>query len=152
MTNATAGAQADAPKTVAQMLGEIVWLLTQSPVHKQMFIGDLEWFCMPAVLLEQYRVFYGPNAPAAVALWARVADETDARLREGGGKLRPDEWNSGENAWLIELVTPFGGVEEILNDLAVTVFGGQSFKYHTLDASGQRTVTVREGATSAERV
>ena len=32
------------PKTVAQMLGEITWLMTQSPIHKQLFIGDLEWF------------------------------------------------------------------------------------------------------------
>lgn len=68
----TASPQPGAPKTVAQMLGEIVWLMTQSPVHKQLFIGDLEWFCMPAILLEQFRIFYGPNSPAAVALWTSV--------------------------------------------------------------------------------
>ncbi|MCW8344268.1 toxin-activating lysine-acyltransferase, partial [Stenotrophomonas sp. SG1] len=56
-----------APKTVAQMLGEITWLMTQSPIHKQLFIGDLEWFAMPAILVEQFRIFYGPNSPAAVA-------------------------------------------------------------------------------------
>ena len=46
-----------APKTVAQMLGEITWLMTQSPIHKQLFIGDLEWFAMPAILVEQFCIF-----------------------------------------------------------------------------------------------
>jgi hemolysin-activating ACP:hemolysin acyltransferase len=27
-------------KTVSQVLGEITWLLTQSPLHKQLFIGE----------------------------------------------------------------------------------------------------------------
>ena len=50
-----------APKTVAQVLGEIVWLLSQSPAHRQLFISDLEWFCMPAILLEQFRMFHGAD-------------------------------------------------------------------------------------------
>ncbi|MNS10311.1 RTX toxin acyltransferase family protein [compost metagenome] len=69
------------------MLGEIVWLMSQSPVHKQLFIGDLEWFAMPAILLEQFRTFYGPNAPAAVAFWAMVSEETAQRLEAGAHKL-----------------------------------------------------------------
>ncbi|TCS01254.1 toxin-activating lysine-acyltransferase, partial [Caulobacter sp. BK020] len=66
-----ANGQGAAPqKTVSQVLGEITWLLTQSPLHKSLFIGDLEWFAMPAILLEQFRIWNGPNSPAAVAFWA----------------------------------------------------------------------------------
>lgn len=129
-----------APKTVAQMLGEITWLMTQSPIHKQLFIGDLEWFAMPAVLLEQFRIFYGPNSPAAVALWAMVSEETEARLKDGAHKLRADEWKGGDRPWLIELVAPFGGQEEILADLSKTVFGGKPFSFHTATPEGQRVV------------
>jgi cytolysin-activating lysine-acyltransferase len=39
------------PKTVAQVLGEITWLMTQSPRHKALALGDLEWLVMPAILL-----------------------------------------------------------------------------------------------------
>lgn len=129
-----------APKTVAQMLGEIVWLMTQSPIHKQLFIGDLEWFAMPPVLLEQFRLFYGQNAPAAVALWARVSEETEQRLVAGAHKLRADEWQGGDKLWLIELVAPFGAHDEILADLAGSVFNGQPFKFHAVNAQGQREV------------
>ena len=140
---------AAAPKTVAQMLGEITWLMTQSPIHKQLFIGDLEWFAMPAVLLEQFRIFYGPNSPAAVALWAMVSEDTEARLREGAHKLRADEWKGGDRPWLIELVAPFGGQEEILADLSKSVFGGKPFSFHTATPEGQRVVKTYEPIDSA---
>jgi hypothetical protein len=44
-------------KTVAQVLGEITWLMTQSPRHKAVPLGDLEWLVMPALLLRQFRIF-----------------------------------------------------------------------------------------------
>ena len=132
------------PKTVAQMLGEITWLMTQSPVHKQMFIGDLEWFCMPPLVLEQFRLFYGPSTPAAVALWAFVSEETETRLLGGGFKLRPDEWKNGDRLWLMELVSPFGAQDEILQDLSTNVFPDRSFKFHRIGQGGQREVATYE--------
>ena len=128
------------PKTVAQVLGEVVWLLSQSPAHKQLFIADLEWFCMPALLLEQFRIYNGPDRPAAVALWAKVSDATQVRLMEGGGRLRPDEWRGGDHAWLIDLVAPFGGQDQILRDLSAQVFAGGGFRFHQSTAEGQRVV------------
>lgn len=140
MTAADSSGQTHTPKTVSQMLGEIVWLMSQSPLHKQLFIGDLEWFAMPAILVEQFRIFYGPNAPAAVAFWAKVSEETEARLEAGAHKLRPDEWQGGDRLWLIELVAPFGAQDEILADLSTSVFNGQPFKFHTSTPDGQRVV------------
>lgn len=133
-----------APKTVAQMLGEITWLMTQSPIHKQLFIGDLEWFAMPAVLVEQFRIFYGPNSPAAVAFWAMVSEETEERLKAGAHKLRADEWKGGDRPWLIELVAPFGGQDDILADLSTSVFDGKPFSFHTATPDGQRVVKTYE--------
>jgi cytolysin-activating lysine-acyltransferase len=144
-----ASAPAPPPKTVAQMLGEIVWLLTQSPLHRQMFLSDLEWFCLPPLLLEQYRIFYGPNAPAAAALWARVSEATDRRLAGGGQRLQPEEWSGGDIPWLIELVAPFGAQDEILRDLAESVFAGRPFKFHYVTPTGQRAVRVYDPAVDA---
>src|SRR4051812_20305985 len=50
-------------KTVAQVLGEITWLMTQSPRHKAVPIGDLEWLLMPTLLLRQFRIFYQGEQP-----------------------------------------------------------------------------------------
>ncbi len=40
-----------AGKSVAEVLGEIVWLMSQDPSAKEMQIKDLEWLVMPAILL-----------------------------------------------------------------------------------------------------
>ena len=53
-----------AKPTVSHMLGEVTWLLSQSPAHKHFAIGDLEWLVMPAILLERFRVFHGDQASA----------------------------------------------------------------------------------------
>lgn len=146
MSTAEDAAARQPQKTVSQVLGEVTWLMTQSPTHKQLFIGDLEWFCMPALLLEQFRIYNGPNSPAAVAFWAYVSEETEERLKAGAHKLRPDEWRNGDRAWLIELVAPFGGQEETLADLAATVFKGEAFKFHHVK-DGKRTVATFDPAT-----
>lgn len=139
----TAKSGHDEKRTVSHMLGEITWLLSQSPAHKHLFIADLEWMVMPAVLLEQFRIFYGPNSPAAVAIWAKVSKETDQRLREGQHRLRTDEWKGGDIYWLIELIAPFGAQDEILADLSKSVFKGQPFNYHQVTDKGRVVQTMK---------
>jgi len=129
-------------KTVSHMLGEITWLLSQSSVHKNLFISDLEWMVMPSILLEQFRIFYGPKSPAAVALWATVSEETDARLRAGESRLRADEWKGGDIPWLIELVAPFGAQDEIIADLSKSVFNDKPFHFHMAGPNGREVKTM----------
>ena len=100
-------------KTVAQVLGEIAWLMTQSPRHKAAPLGDLEWLVMPAILLRQFRIFYKGEQPVGVALWA-LADELVARRIDAGDKrLAAVEWKSGSNMRIIDIVAPFGGEAEM---------------------------------------
>jgi cytolysin-activating lysine-acyltransferase len=101
------------PKTVAQVFGEIAWLMTQSPRHKAILLGDLEWLVMPALLLRQFRIFYKGEQPVGVALWA-LADELVAKRIDAGDKrLAAVEWKSGSNLRIVDIVAPFGGEAEM---------------------------------------
>src|SRR4051794_37242482 len=107
-------AQAESPsKTVAQVLGEIAWLMTQSPRHKTMSLGDLEWLVMPALLLRQFRIFYSGEQPVGVALWALADDLVAGRIDSGDKRLAAVEWKSGSNMRIIDIVAPFGGEAEM---------------------------------------
>lgn len=129
-------------KTVSQVLGEITWLLTQSPMHKSMFISDLEWMIMPAVLFEQFRIFHAPDErPVGLILWGSVSDDTEQRLLRHDVKLSPQEWRGGDNLWLIEMIAPFGGSEEMLADAAATIFKGKAFKYQRMGPNGAEVIT-----------
>jgi cytolysin-activating lysine-acyltransferase len=100
-------------KTVAQVLGEIAWLMTQSPRHKVIPIGDLEWLLMPAILLRQFRIFYKGEQPVGVALWALADDLVARRIDAGDKRLAAVEWKSGSNMRIVDVVVPFGGEAEM---------------------------------------
>lgn len=125
-------------KSVAAVLGEITWLLTQGQAYRySLFIADLEWLVMPALQHGQYRLFLRDNKPAGVALWAYVSDRADSRLRNGG-RLAVNEWRSGPHLWLVDLIAPFGGQEAMLRDLRGSVFKGQAFRLLRTNADGKR--------------
>jgi cytolysin-activating lysine-acyltransferase len=135
-----------AGKTVSAILGEITWLMSQSPKHKMLMIADLETRVMPAVLLRQFRIYYEkapvpmapvtaaqlpgmPPAPAAQGnevpvgciIYARVNDETAARLDAGVPTLRPQDWASGPAIRIIDHIAPFGGVEQMVKEFGEMV-------------------------------
>src|SRR3954469_2816315 len=111
---ALAGAAVEpAPKTVSQVLGEITWLMTQSPRHKSIPLGDLEWLVMPAILLQQFRMFYKGEQPVGVAVWALVDDLVAKRIDAGDRRLTAVEWKSGANMRILDVVAPFGAEAEM---------------------------------------
>jgi cytolysin-activating lysine-acyltransferase len=114
------GQVAPGPKTVSQVLGEITWLMTQSPRHKATPLGDLEWLVMPAILLRQFRIFYKGEQPVGVALWALADDLVAKRIDANDRRLTAVEWKSGANLRIVELVAPFGGEAEMREQVKAT--------------------------------
>ncbi|HEV7601844.1 MAG TPA: toxin-activating lysine-acyltransferase [Bradyrhizobium sp.] len=110
---AAPGQAAPPPKTVAQVLGEITWLMTQSPRHKAIPLGDLEWLLMPAILLRQFRIFYSGDRPVGVALWALADDLVAKRIDANDKRLTAVEWKSGGKLRIVDIVAPFGGEAEM---------------------------------------
>ncbi len=135
-----------APHTVSHMFGEIVWLMTQSPLHRHFALMELEWMVMPALLLNQYRLFHDKDRPVGAATWAFLSPEAEAKLSLSPPRLRPDEWKSGDMCWLVDMISPFataenGMVGRMLDDLQQTALKGRSFRFHRTDpATGEREV------------
>jgi len=124
------------------MLGEMVWVCSQSPIYKNLKIADIEWLLMPPMLLEQYRVFHNDATPVGFALWAHLSEDVEKRMNESMEKgepvrLTPQEWKSGERLWLIEMVIPAANetnklTQILMADLVQNVFKSQPFKFHQL--------------------
>jgi cytolysin-activating lysine-acyltransferase len=131
----TEQAPTGAARTVSAVLGEVVWLLTQSAQHKQaFFIGDLEWMVMPPILLQQFRMFHAKDKPIGVILWAYVNDEVEQRLLSGSARMRPQDWKSGDKLWIVEVLAPFGGTDEMLKDLKAKVFPDRELRFRAVEA------------------
>ena len=53
-----------AGKTVAEILGEIVWLMTQDPCGRDAKISEIEQLIMPAILERRFHIRYLRTRPA----------------------------------------------------------------------------------------
>ncbi len=146
-TASAPAATAETPRDdMTRVLGQIVTLLGQSAGHRHVFVSDLEWLVLPALMARQARVWRRQTENGAVpvmyASWALVDAEVEARLRQGQMRLKPNEWRCGDRAWLVDLVAPFGGSDTALAELADQVFPGKVL--HVLATSATGGFSVRE--------
>ena len=127
-------------QTIAHTLGEMVWLLSRSPLHRNLKIVDLEWHLMPAILLNQFRLFRAGEQVVGLALWAYVTPEQAEEMGKQG-RLKPEHWRHGTDVlqfikaqqageslkltepelkdgevelWLVDFVVPFANEENKL--------------------------------------
>lgn len=162
----------EATPTLASRIGEIVWLLTQSPLHRDVRIADLDWMIMPPLVLGQYKIYRQANRPTALALWGYFAPDDEAALIEVRSKWRAEAWCGGDakhllaaaagatppmgespngQLWLVDLIAPGATPENRLNDMVLadlmaTVFAGHTFKFHVTDPrTGIRSVSTVSG-------
>lgn len=132
------GSEGAPKKTVAAALGEITWLLSQSPNHRHaLFCADIEWLVMPALMHGQYRMFYTKGRPVGVALWAFVSETVEQRLA-AGGRIGTEDWRSGDRLWLVEIIAPFGNQETMLEDVRTTALADRRFRFMRTRANGRR--------------
>lgn len=125
------------------ILGPAMWLYSNTPDKKFMFVGDMQWVLLPPIILDQCRIYTKNGIPWAFITWAKVSDAIHARLSSGVAKLAPHEWQSGEHIWLIDTVAPFGGVEGCIDDLRTTILADQHIHGFAPDiASGK--IAIRE--------
>ncbi len=146
-------------KMVSASFGEMVTLLMRSPHYKHYSLSDLEWLVIPALLNNQFLVVEAqvkknqptngedetkdPSAqqriPVGLALWARVSKEVDEKLSkqiDAPIKLRPDEWNSGQVNWLVDIVGDPKILEGLYAKLRDDVFKDEVFKVRANDKDG----------------
>ncbi|HEY0014126.1 MAG TPA: toxin-activating lysine-acyltransferase [Allosphingosinicella sp.] len=155
---ASAGTAAEGggtPVTVSHLLGEMTWLLTQSPLHRALAIGDLEWLAMPALIHRQFYIFRDGDRPVGLALWAKCTPEAAAKLERGmvepENRLTMEEWASGDTVWLVDLIAPFADQQNrqreiMIADLISGPLAGTPFHFHVTDpATGVRTVRTVSG-------
>jgi hemolysin-activating ACP:hemolysin acyltransferase len=65
---------------------------------------ELTNYLQPSIKLNQYKKFYDNNELVGFVNWAYIHDLVEKRFKQTG-KIKPNEWNSGNNLWLIEIVS-----------------------------------------------
>jgi cytolysin-activating lysine-acyltransferase len=112
--------------------------MNQIPARRHQFYSDIDWQIMPPLVLNQAKLFMHQGVPRAYVSWALVNDDVQQRLNQGEMRLAPREWKSGNNLWIIDLVTPFGSPEPVIKELREQIFPTQLIKAVLLNPKTQR--------------
>jgi len=155
--NSTVSNQVDAnlesnlkvPQFVAMesVIGAATLLAMRSPSHKYFFNSDLEWMILPAILHKQFMLFRNnKNNPLALIVWAKVSEEVEKTMLSGAIKLRPQDWNSGDKIYIIDVITPFNATKDFLKQLQEKQFKGEEVKIlrPKKDKNGFEAVLLKE--------
>lgn len=137
----------------AARLGGAVALMLGSPRHRSLPLGYLRRSLIPAMtrgqmsLVEAGREETGEAAPVALLLWAKVSDEVHKRLVEDIDKpmlLDPEEWNSGENFWIIDAIGQERFLAPAIRKLRTGEFKGKTVYYRVREGEGEEaTLSVK---------
>lgn len=132
-------------KLIAASIGDIITVFSRSPAHKHFSFADIEWMVLPSVLNGQFYVAEienketGFRAPIAVVTWAFVSIEVDRRICDNPSqriRLRPDEWKSGDTAWIADLVGDPRGIAGAVEWLNADPFKERNANIAVRDATG----------------
>jgi cytolysin-activating lysine-acyltransferase len=104
------------------LLGEMSWLYSQSPLHKNWPMSSIVQWLVPAILTGQMRMYRKSGKPHAFVTWARLSKEVEERYVMNTSSLQPKDWTSGDRIWLMDWVAPFNNTIEIAHDLKHRVF------------------------------
>jgi len=105
-----------------QILGEVTFLLSASPLHQKALIGSIGKNIIPPLELNQLRIYKKGSYPVGFVSWAYFSDEIEARFISTPTELEMPDWKSGDNLFFIEFVAPFGHAKSIIKDLTTNIF------------------------------
>ena len=109
---------------LSRAVGDVVRLMSLHRFYRHAFVSDIRWMIVPPIVARQYRPLVNRDEETiGCLLWAEVSDRTRERLRKGGWKLQPDEWNGGPNAIVMMVLAPPGMEGRLLQELKVRSFG-----------------------------
>lgn len=94
---------------------------------------------MPALVLDQAKLYMREDSPIAYVSWATLSEPVAQRYAAAPHQLTASDWQSGDQVWIVDLFVPFGGAQEVMNDLRSNVFAGRAIHQLSLGSDGKPT-------------
>ena len=145
---------------------QVVAVLMRDKNFRSLRLSELETLVLPAIMSGQWRIAQAPQPsptagksgaegrgvllPIGVALWASVSAAVDKRLSESVDKpsfgLKPNEWASGNNLWLIAVAGDPRAMPTFLKTLGENEFKGRPVKMRSMGPDAKPIVKMLETA------
>jgi len=120
------------------LIGQIATLMLASSVHKKYLIDDIGAMFLPAIHLDQFRIYRNKEGdPIGLVTWAFLSKKNEELFQKGEKNLTLKDWNSGKEGWIIDFIAPFGHAKEIIKDLRKNIFPDRQGKAIRVEKDGK---------------
>ena len=109
--------QALSADKIHSIIGEVSMLMLASPLHRQYLINDIGAVILPAVNLNQFRIYKIKDKPVGFIAWAMLSLELGRKYSQERHSLQLDEWDTGNQVWITDFIAPFGHAKEVIKDI-----------------------------------
>ena len=99
-----------------EAVGKITWLMGQSDEYCNYTVDDIHRLILPPIALQQFRIWEAEGNPVGFVTWAMLNEEAQQGYWDGTRRLQPDDWQAGNNLWLIDFLAPYGGVRQMVRE------------------------------------
>lgn len=104
----------DLPPEVLADYGAVFFLTSLARFHRRRTLDEIFATMEPPLRLGQYRIFYQNGFPRAFLTWAGLSPDCEYRFAVDHIGLDPQDWNSGSSVWLVDFISPFGHIDQIV--------------------------------------
>ena len=87
----------------------VFYIMSQCTRFKDMRLSGIQRLILPPMRLGQYKIYSDKEVPIGYASWALLSDELSEGYRNNTYKIKAQDWNSGDNLWLVNVLCPKGG-------------------------------------------
>lgn len=108
----------DLPEKLLADFGAVFFLAALTEYHRRRSMAEMIATIEPPLRLGQYRIFYANGFARAAVTWAGLGKNEEYNFAVNHVGLQPHEWNSGPQPWLVDVMAPFGHVDQIVPMMA----------------------------------
>lgn len=108
----------DLPERQLTDLGAMTWLASFSRYHMHRSLAEIQSSLDIPLRLSQYRILRSDGYPRAFFTWAGLDHDAETQFGVDHIPLRKEHWNSGSSLWVIDLVAPFGHLDQVIKVMA----------------------------------
>lgn len=106
------------PAKLHALLGEITGLMLASKLHRQYQVRDIADIVLPAVNLNQFRIYRdAKRRPIGLVTWGLFSEAVEKKYLAGQMVLNEQELRSGDRLYFIDFIAPYGHAKKIIRDL-----------------------------------
>lgn len=110
------------PQSSHFSLGVAVDLARYSPYHRRWKVASVERLVIAAIDIGHFIVYEDNARPVGFVTYAFLSHQVENKLLNREGAMLPEDWKSGEQPWVIDVLAPFGHGPAIVKELRVHQF------------------------------